>query len=88
MSRFKDIYVNKDNFFSIGIDTLDNRYYISIPLTIGIADYEEHYIINDDMFSNYPNNLDEVIRFVDDCKNRKNDQYLIDDVWVNRGVPY
>ena len=40
--KFKDTYANRKEFFSLGIEQTSGRFYVSFPVSNGIADYEEY----------------------------------------------
>ncbi|TCP92066.1 hypothetical protein EDC44_12819 [Cricetibacter osteomyelitidis] len=86
--RFKEIYHNSEYNFSLGVDTITNRFFLSFPVTTGVVDYEEHYFIPKVMIEKYPLNIETILIFLEQCKKRKQDRFLIIKPGWNRGTPY
>ena len=40
--KFKDIHIVKEEHFSIGIDELSDKHYVSLPVSNGFDDYEKY----------------------------------------------
>jgi len=87
MKGFKDIYINKDERFSIGFDEGSNRYYISIPVSNRMVDYEEYYVLPKDTALSYDNNIEDILCIVKKCRDRKNDEHLFFKPGKDRGIP-
>jgi hypothetical protein len=51
--RFNDIYFSREERFSVGIDEELKKFYISIPVNIGLADAEEFYEIEKEEFDKF-----------------------------------
>jgi hypothetical protein len=85
--KFKDLYNNRDNYFSIGIEEDTGKYYLSIPVSNSFVDYEEYYEIDKNMFYLYPSNLEEIKIFLELCRGRKMDKYLLEQPGTRRGFP-
>lgn len=45
--RFETTHVHREHWFSLGIDTTTGGHYLSIPVSLQIADYTEYYAIDD-----------------------------------------
>ena len=43
---YNDTFVSTEHRYSIGIESDSQRYYVSIPVSNGILDYEEYYQID------------------------------------------
>ena len=43
--EFEDTYINKDHRFSLGKELNSGKYYLSIPVSNQMVDYEEYYEI-------------------------------------------
>lgn len=61
-------------------------YYLSIPVSNGMFDYEEYYEKTEGEFNDYRGNEDKTFRFAEMCRNRKIDERLIIKPGSNRGV--
>ncbi|VVN69955.1 hypothetical protein PS833_00345 [Pseudomonas fluorescens] len=38
----QNIYVNREELFSLGIEETSGRFYVSFPVSNGMVDYEEY----------------------------------------------
>lgn len=84
--RFNDSYFNKDERFSIGIEESSGKFYISIPVSNGMVDYEEYFEIDKNTFESYIENPGLALPFVILCRNREVDNLLIIQPGRDRGV--
>ncbi|MNE43480.1 hypothetical protein D3C80_1376560 [compost metagenome] len=83
---FKDIYVNVSERYAIGIEVTSGKYYLSIPVSNGMVDYEEYYEITESEFNDYRENENKTFQVAEKCRNRKVDERLIIKPGSNRGV--
>ncbi|MCY9844845.1 hypothetical protein [Vibrio caribbeanicus] len=84
--KFEDTFFSREHRFSIGVETESGRYYLSIPVSNGVVDYEEYYEIGVDSFKSYQEYPELANEFVKQCKNRQKDNLLILKSGNNRGV--
>ncbi|ENM5766626.1 hypothetical protein FXE63_00165 [Vibrio mimicus] len=84
--KFEDLYVSREDRYSIGQELESKRFYISIPVSNGLIDYEEYYEIDKKLADLYPDSKAEIIDIVVKCRERKNDENLIIKPGKNRGV--
>ena len=84
--KFNDVLVDKARRFSIGIEEQTGKYYLSIPVSNNLVDYEEYYEINKDEFDQYRRNADAATGFLEQCRNRQRDDRLIMKPGSDRGV--
>jgi hypothetical protein len=84
---FRDIVISVDKRYSIGIESISGRYYVSIPVGNGLADYEEYYEIAEDQYHLFLHDKEAAIDFVDACRRREHDDLLIQRPGSNRGTP-
>lgn len=84
--EFEDTYINKDHRFSLGKELESGKYYLSIPVSNQMVDYEEYYEIPKDIITQYPSNLNTILEIIDKCKKHKNDTALIIKPGRDRGV--
>lgn len=82
---FNDLYVNSEKFFSMGIEETTNQYYLSIPVSNGLVDYEEYYSIAKYTYEKFLINLNDAIEFANKCRRRELDCLLIEQPGTNRG---
>lgn len=85
--KFTDMHVFRDEKFSVGIEEVGKKYYISIPVSNPYVDYEEYYEINDAQFHACPANIEELKEIAAKCRARQNDSRLIMKPGRLRGHP-
>jgi hypothetical protein len=84
--NFKDIIISKKERFSIGLEEDSGKFYISIPVSNGLVDYEEYYEIDKSIYESYPDNLEKIIKLVDKYRKQEKDEDLFLEPGNNRGV--
>ncbi|WP_419765267.1 MAG: hypothetical protein ACNI28_02295 [Arcobacter sp.] len=84
--KFTDLIVDKKNFFSMGKEEYSGKYYLSIPVSNRMIDYEEYYWITKDFFDEYNDNKDLVLNFAEECREYKHDEFLVFKPSEDRGV--
>jgi len=84
--KFKDVAVNRDERYALGIEQDSGKYYVSIPVSNGMVDYEEYYEIDKTTFDQYSADLGSARDFVERCRRRKEDDKLIVKPGRNRGT--
>lgn len=84
--KFNDVLVSREHRFSLGIEEESGRYYLSIPVSNGLADYEEYYEIDRTAFERYRVDPVAALPFVDRCRHRDADELLIVQPGSNRGT--
>ncbi len=85
--KFRDIFFNKENRFSVGIEEESGKYYLAIPVTTGIFDYEEFYEINEEDVDKFNSDINHLIKIAQKFRDRKNDSKLILGPRNPRAVP-
>ena len=85
--RFSDIKVYQQDHFSVGLDTTTGTYYLSIPVSNGLVDYEEYYSIARDWAESSDLHLLELHTFAAKCRAHKMDDRLLQQPGSNRGTP-
>jgi hypothetical protein len=83
--KFVDTHVSSKDFFSLGIEQNSGRYYLSIPVSSGLVDYEEYYEIPKDLVDRYPEDIMELRQLANLCRRRLNDNHLMVKPGTNRG---
>jgi hypothetical protein len=84
--KFTDVYVNKEERFSIGIEEEFQRFFLSFPVSNGFVDYEEYYELTKDQFETFKKDLSAAMEFLRKCRAREQDDLLIVKPGTNRGV--
>ena len=84
--KFKDVAVNRDERYALGIEQDSGKYYVSIPVSNGMVDYEEYYEIDKATFDQYRADLGSARDFVERCRKRQEDDKLIVKPGRNRGT--
>ena len=84
--KFKDLHVNKEYRFSLGQELESGRFYLSIPVSNKMVDYEEYYEVHKTIISEYPSNIEEVINIKNQCINHENDNALLIQPGSDRGA--
>lgn len=84
--KFKDVVVNRDERFSVGVEQDSGKHYVSIPVSNGLVDYEEYYEIDQPTFERYRAAPDSARDFVARCRKREMDHLLIVKPGSNRGT--
>ncbi|OCX20504.1 hypothetical protein [Pseudomonas graminis] len=82
---FSDTYVNREERFSLGIEETSGQFYVSFPVSSGLADYEEYYAIDAHMFERFHHDLASALEFVNRCRRREMDELLMQKPGSNRG---
>lgn len=85
--KFKDVAVNREERYAIGVEEQSGKFYVSIPVSNGMADYNEYYEIDQTAFERYRANLDSALEFVERCRNRQEDDRLFLKPGSRRGTP-
>ncbi|WP_078288592.1 hypothetical protein [Mycobacterium sp. D16R24] len=84
--RFEDVYFSMEDRYSIGMETDSGRYYVSIPVSNGLVDYEEHYVIDTEQYELFLDDNSAAISFVERCRKHEHDDLLIQKPGTNRGT--
>lgn len=72
--------------FSLGVEETTGRFYVSIPVSNAMVDYEEYYEIDHPTFDRFQKNLEQALAFVTLCRQRKVDDMLMVQPGENRGT--
>ncbi|WP_273735000.1 hypothetical protein [Mycolicibacterium septicum] len=68
--RFETTHVYREHWFSLGIDTFTGGHYLSIPVSLQIADYTEFYAIDGTEYRAFVVDPASAILFADGCRRR------------------
>jgi len=75
--RFRDEAVHREERYSIGVEEESGRFYVSIPVSNGLVDYEEYYEIDETLYERYRADLDSALELVERCRRRQADERLM-----------
>ena len=75
--NFNDIFIFKEDRFSVGLETDAKKYYLSIPVSNGMIEYEEYYEIEKEEFDRFSASLAEMRKLAEKCRSHTNDEHLI-----------
>jgi hypothetical protein len=84
--KFKDVAFSREKRFSLGIEEESGKYYVSIPVSNSLVDYEEYYEIDKEAFERYQADLLSALPFVERARRRELDDLLIVKPGKNRGT--
>lgn len=85
--KFIDKHVFRDERFSVGVDETTGKFYLSIPVSNPLVDYEEYYEIDQAQYDACPTNMEELREIAAKCRKRENDSRLIIKPGRLRGNP-
>jgi hypothetical protein len=84
--NFVDSATDKLYRFSIGREESYGRFYLSIPVSNKLVDYEEYYEISKQIHDGYPDNMTQLAAFADACRRHESDHLLIVQPGLDRGI--
>lgn len=86
-NRYSETYFSAKHRFSIGNDQKTGGYYLSIPVSSGVVDYDEQYHISETQFQDFSADPESAVPFVEECRRRQHDDLLIYPPGNRRGTP-
>ncbi len=84
--RFRDEYFSRTNRYSLGIETGTGRFYVSIPVSNSLVDYDEYYEVDNETYQDFLADESLAVNFVEACRRREHDDLLIQKPGSNRGT--
>jgi hypothetical protein len=84
--HFNDVYVNREERFSLGRESQSGKLYLSIPVSNGAVDYEEYYEITEAEFALFQVDRLAARDFAERCRHREADGRLMIKPGKNRGA--
>ncbi|MFJ3525602.1 hypothetical protein ACIPO9_24250 [Pseudomonas sp. NPDC090203] len=84
--KFKDILVSAEHMFSLGVEETTGRFYVSFPVSNGMVDYEEYYVIDRPTLELFQKDVEAAVCFVTRCRRRELDALLMIQPGANRGT--
>jgi hypothetical protein len=85
--RFEETYFSREQRYSLGIDLKNDGRFASFPVTNGVVDYEEQYVITPVQYELFMTDEVAAIEFINECRRREHDDLLIYRPGTNRGIP-
>jgi len=85
--KFNDLFFSKEKYFSVGIEESTGDYYVSIPVSNRMVDYEEYYRIEKSLYEKHQTDLSKLEFVAEECRKRLRDQDLIVPPGSDRGSP-
>ena len=86
--QFKILFVDREMRFSLGIEEESGRYFLAIPVSNTLTDYDEYYVIDAAAFERYSSDPASAQDFLNRCRNREVDDLLILKPGRDRGWPW
>ena len=59
--KFNDLFFSTENYFSVGNEEESGDYYLSIPVSNKLVDYEEYYRIPEELYKENESNLSNLV---------------------------
>ncbi|MFI1918663.1 hypothetical protein [Nocardia sp. NPDC020380] len=75
--RFDDSFFSREYWFSLGREGGTGKYYLSIPVSNGLVDYEEYYEIPELTFERFMQDPSSAVEFAESCRHQQMDALLI-----------
>jgi len=85
--QFDDLYTSQKDRFSVGVERESGRYYLSIPVSNGLVEYEEYYEIDQSTYESLDRAFAETRAICENSRARLNDAKLIEKPGKMRGSP-
>lgn len=85
--KARDVYVSREDRFSLGVDEDSGTLYASFPVSNGIADYEEYYALTSKQYEAFLADPAAALSFVEEARAHRHDDLLLQKPGGNRGTP-
>ncbi len=85
--KFDDTFFSREDKYSLGVESMSGRWYVSIPVSNGIVDYEEYYGLTESQYRSFLHDRNAAVEFVEACRQRQHDDLLLQQPGSNRGTP-
>jgi len=85
--KFVDSHFSRELRFAVGQEIESGRFYLSIPVSNRLVDYEEYYEIPKELHDAFPTNIEALAQFAAQCRARQCDELLFLKPGSDRGVP-
>ncbi len=87
VGRFADCLVSREHSYSIGYDKISGHYYLSVPVTNRLVDYEEYYRLDEVEFEALKSDQAQALAFAAAARERELDDRLLLPPGSDRGIP-
>ncbi len=84
--KFDYIFFSKEHRYSLGTELQSGKHYLSIPVSNGVVDYEEHYEIDSNLLQQFLTQQEKTLEFAEKCRRQELDELLIIKPGSNRGI--
>lgn len=85
--KFEDSYFSREQRYSLGREVDSGTFYLSIPVSNRLVDYEEYYEITEAQADAFARKPQLAVEFADQCRKRLMDDRLLMQPGSDRGVP-
>lgn len=85
--KFREMVAKLDLRFSLGFEEESRSYYLAIPMSNSVVDYEEYYRISKDDLDKFACGGIDAQIFVEECRRQQHDDLLFFPPGKDRGVP-
>lgn len=85
--KFKDTNFSKEHRFSIGIEVLSHKHYISFPVHNGMVEYEEYYELSEKEYLDFVGDINKALPLLKRCRQKNEEERLLYQPSIVRGSP-
>ncbi|BBX06526.1 hypothetical protein [Mycolicibacterium aichiense] len=85
--RYEPTYFSKEHRYSMGNDLKTGGHYLAIPVSNGLAEYNEEYFLLPGQYEEFMRDPSAALKFVEACRARQHDEQLIYVQNGKRGEP-
>ena len=82
----RDVFVSRDDRFSLAIDDASGRMFASFPVSNGLVEYSEDYELTGEQFAAFVENPAVALGFVEECRRHEHDELLRLQPGTRRGL--
>jgi hypothetical protein len=80
-------HFNREERYSLGVVDSTGEPCLYIPVTIGVADYNEYYALTPETYERFVADSSAAAAFAEECRRREHDDLLLQQPGWNRGTP-
>jgi hypothetical protein len=85
--KVTSVAFNRAGRYSLGIEEGTGQGVLYIPVTIGVADYNEYYALTPAQYEAFLADPEAAAAFAEECRRREHDDLLMQKPGWNRGTP-
>lgn len=86
-TRYVERFFSREHRYSMGEDRGTGGYFLAIPVSNGVVDYDEQYHITPEQYRSFLADEDAAVVFVEESRRREHDDQLIYPPSERRGEP-